>query len=77
MNLLSATRSRAAGSVTRTVVPWPSVLSIAAVGLNILTGYAGQLSLGTGGFMAVGAYAAFAAAADGAACDPISNSPRS
>jgi branched-chain amino acid transport system permease protein len=27
--------------------------------LNILTGYAGQLSLGTGGFMAVGAYAAF------------------
>ena len=28
-------------------------------GLNLLTGYAGQLSLGTGGFMAVGAYSAF------------------
>ena len=28
-------------------------------GLNVLTGYAGQLSLGTGGFMAVGGYAAF------------------
>ena len=32
------------------------ILSIAALGLNILTGYAGQLSLGTGGFMAAGAY---------------------
>ena len=32
---------------------------IAALGLNILTGYAGQLSLGTGGFMAVGAYACY------------------
>jgi branched-chain amino acid transport system permease protein len=29
------------------------------LGLNLLTGYAGQLSLGTGGFMAVGAYSAF------------------
>ena len=29
------------------------VFSIAAIGLNLLTGYAGQLSLGTGGFMAV------------------------
>ncbi len=35
------------------------VYSLAALGLNILTGYAGQLSLGTGGFMAVGAYSAF------------------
>jgi branched-chain amino acid transport system permease protein len=34
-------------------------LSLAAIGLNILTGYAGQVSLGTGGFMAVGAYAAY------------------
>jgi branched-chain amino acid transport system permease protein len=33
--------------------------SLAAIGLNLLTGYAGQLSLGTGGFMAVGAYSAF------------------
>jgi branched-chain amino acid transport system permease protein len=35
------------------------VFSLAALGLNILTGYAGQLSLGTGGFMACGAFAAF------------------
>lgn len=33
--------------------------SLAALGLNLLTGYAGQVSLGTGGFMAVGAFAAF------------------
>lgn len=32
---------------------------IAALGLNILTGYCGQVSLGTGGFMAVGAYATY------------------
>lgn len=35
------------------------ILSLAAVGLNILVGYCGQISLGTGAFMAVGAYAAF------------------
>ncbi len=35
------------------------VFALAAMGLNILTGYAGQLSLGTGGFMAVGAYASY------------------
>ena len=35
------------------------ILSIAAIGLNILTGYAGQLSLGTGAFMAAGAYMAY------------------
>ncbi len=35
------------------------VYAMATVGLNLLTGYAGQVSLGTGGFMAVGAYAAF------------------
>ena len=35
------------------------VFATAALGLNILTGYAGQLSLGTGGFMACGAFAAF------------------
>ncbi len=35
------------------------IYSTAAIGLNILTGYAGQLSLGTGAFMAVGAYSAF------------------
>jgi branched-chain amino acid transport system permease protein len=35
------------------------ILSLAALGLNILTGYTGQLSLGTAGFMAVGAFAAY------------------
>ena len=35
------------------------IYALAALGLNLLIGYAGQLSLGTGGFMAVGAYAAF------------------
>jgi len=34
-------------------------LSLAGVGLNILTGYAGQVSLGSAAFMAVGAFAAF------------------
>ena len=34
------------------------ILSLAALGLNILVGYCGQISLGTGAFMAVGAYAA-------------------
>jgi len=35
------------------------VFSLATLGLNILTGYAGQLSLGTAAFMAVGAVAAY------------------
>ncbi len=35
------------------------ILSVAAIGLNILLGYCGQISLGTGAFMAVGAYAAY------------------
>ncbi|WP_347311530.1 branched-chain amino acid ABC transporter permease [Defluviimonas sp. SAOS-178_SWC] len=35
------------------------IYSIAAIGLNILVGYCGQVSLGTGGFMAVGAYACY------------------
>ena len=35
------------------------ISSLAALGLNLLTGYAGQVSLGTGGFMAVGAYTAY------------------
>ena len=35
------------------------IWSIAAIGLNILTGYCGQISLGSGGFMAVGAYACY------------------
>jgi len=35
------------------------ILSLAAIGLNLLTGYAGQLSLGSAAFMAVGAFASF------------------
>ena len=35
------------------------IFALAAVGLNILTGYAGQISLGTAAFMAVGAFAAY------------------
>lgn len=35
------------------------ILALATIGLNILTGYAGQLSLGTGAFMGVGAYSCY------------------
>ncbi len=35
------------------------VFSLAAIGLNILTGYTGLISLGTGAFMGVGAYACY------------------
>jgi branched-chain amino acid transport system permease protein len=35
------------------------VYALAAIGLNLLTGYTGLLSLGTGGFMGVGAYACY------------------
>ncbi|MQQ08062.1 branched-chain amino acid ABC transporter permease [Epibacterium sp. SM1979] len=35
------------------------IYGIAAIGLNILVGYCGQVSLGTGGFMAVGAYGCY------------------
>ncbi len=35
------------------------VFSLAAIGLNVLTGYTGLISLGTGAFMGVGAYACY------------------
>src|SRR5260370_27040281 len=35
------------------------ILSLGAIGLNLLTGYTGLLSLGTGAFMGVGAYACY------------------
>jgi branched-chain amino acid transport system permease protein len=54
------------------IVPWAAdeywlsailvpflALSLAALGLNLLTGFAGQLSVGTAGFMATGAYTAY------------------
>ncbi len=40
------------------LVPW-LIFSLVALGQNILTGYAGQLSLGSAGFMAVGAFACY------------------
>jgi branched-chain amino acid transport system permease protein len=44
--------------LTAILVPF-LVFGLAALGLNILTGYAGQLSLGSAAFMAVGAFAAY------------------
>ena len=41
------------------IVPF-LILSLAGLGLNLLTGYAGQVSLGSGAFMMIGAYATFA-----------------
>lgn len=35
------------------------ILALAAIGVNVLVGYCGQISLGSGAFMAVGAYAAY------------------
>ncbi|WP_339854911.1 branched-chain amino acid ABC transporter permease [uncultured Nisaea sp.] len=35
------------------------IYAMIALGLNILVGYCGQISLGTGGFMAVGAYSSY------------------
>ena len=35
------------------------ILALAAVGVNILVGFCGQISLGSGAFMAVGAYMAY------------------
>jgi branched-chain amino acid transport system permease protein len=35
------------------------VFALAAIGLNLLTGYTGLISLGTAGFMGVGAYACY------------------
>src|SRR5687767_10690630 len=35
------------------------IMSLAAIGVNILVGYCGQISLGSGAFMAVGAYGAY------------------
>lgn len=35
------------------------ILALAALGVNLLVGYCGQITLGAGAFMAVGAYAAY------------------
>jgi branched-chain amino acid transport system permease protein len=39
-----------------TVANQVGIAVVGAIGLNILTGYTGQISLGQGGFLAVGAY---------------------
>lgn len=44
--------------ITTVMIPF-LVFSLAAVGLNILTGYTGLISLGTAAFMGVGAYACY------------------
>ncbi len=47
-----------ANKYTLTLANQIAIATIGAIGLNILTGYTGQISLGQGGFMAVGAYTA-------------------
>ncbi len=44
--------------ITSIMIPF-LIFSLAAIGLNILVGYTGQISLGTGAFMGVGAYACY------------------
>src|SRR5580698_5667588 len=44
--------------LTAILIPF-LILALARIGLNPLTGYAGQLSVGTAAFMAVGAYTAY------------------
>src|SRR5215207_5304994 len=44
--------------LTSVMIPF-LIFALATIGLNVLTGYAGQLSLGTGAFMGVGAYACY------------------
>ena len=45
--------------VYRAVLIPTVILALAAIGLNVLMGYCGQVSLGSGAFMAIGAYAAY------------------
>ncbi len=44
--------------LTNILIPF-LIFSLAAIGVNILVGYCGQISLGSGAFMAVGAYSAY------------------
>ena len=44
--------------ITSVMIPF-LILALAAIGLNILIGYTGLISLGTGAFMGVGAYACY------------------
>ena len=47
------------------------ILALAAIGLNMLVGYCGQISLGTGAFMAVGAYATYNFTIRAALAEPL------
>jgi branched-chain amino acid transport system permease protein len=47
-----------ASEYTLSVLNLVGIASIGAIGLNLLVGFAGQISLGQGGFMAIGAYTA-------------------
>lgn len=47
------------GYVIRAILLPFLIISLAAIGINILVGYCGQISLGSGAFMAVGAYSAY------------------
>jgi branched-chain amino acid transport system permease protein len=49
----------ASGYMFRAILIPFLILSLAAIGVNILVGYCGQISLGSGAFMAVGAYGAY------------------
>ncbi len=44
--------------ISAIMIPW-LILALVALGQNILMGYAGQLSLGSAGFMAAGAFACY------------------
>ena len=44
--------------ITSIMIPF-LIFALAAIGLNILVGYTGQISLGTGAFMGVGAYSCY------------------
>ncbi|MEA3486742.1 MAG: branched-chain amino acid ABC transporter permease, partial [Thermodesulfobacteriota bacterium] len=56
--ILFAVVPYASGPYLIYVVNMVAITAIAAIGLNILTGFTGQLSLGHGAFIGVGAYAA-------------------
>jgi branched-chain amino acid transport system permease protein len=49
----------ASGYMFRAILIPFLILALAAIGVNILVGYCGQISLGSGAFMAVGAYGAY------------------
>ncbi len=49
----------ASGFVINSILTPILIFSLAAIGLNLLTGYTGLLSLGTGGFMGVGAFTCY------------------